>query len=293
MKQKKFCRHFFNRKSKNNFFSTSSMEQLQLLTATSIPSLTNNGVYSFRCAHCSLAFQTDARLREHQLRHSGGFRIAQQCPFTPVCSQPSAIVFESAEQLRKHFEEYHDHEDVSREETTQTCGVCSESLDKGASIETIFEHLNSPQHIKKLKQEQSDSIDKSVAEGGAEFNEQLFHFFMKQNPFFSTPTSTDSVDISNRATASTGFKCNVCQLHYENTQTLDTHLRQPAHQKRMRRLAELVANNELDPSLPVSEQPDGLPQKSIGQLIGAFAAEKSDSQLRIGNGSKVGTFFEA
>lgn len=35
----------------------------------------------------------------------------------------------------------------------------------------------------------------------------------------------------------------------------------------MSQLAELVANNEIDPTLPVSQQPNGIPQKSIGKLI--------------------------
>lgn len=63
------------------------------------------------------------------------------------------------------------------------------------------------------------------------------------------------------------YRCNVCLQSYNLGSTLDTHLRSVAHQTRMNRLNELVASGEIDPKKPVSEQPNGIPQKIISELV--------------------------
>lgn len=63
------------------------------------------------------------------------------------------------------------------------------------------------------------------------------------------------------------FQCNVCIQSFSMESFLNSHLKSSNHQFRMTKLAELVANNEIEPNLPVSQQPNGIPQKSIGELI--------------------------
>jgi len=114
-----------------------------------------------------------------------------------------------------------------------------------------------------------------------------------------TKTTTKSLPSNKKP-----YRCNVCRLSYAISSTLDTHLRSFAHQSRMQRLHELVEHGEVNPQRPVSEQPGGIPQKLIAELIDAakpsfgFLASNGDSggdhptdlSVRKGRHKEVGCF---
>uniref|UniRef100_A0A915E129 Uncharacterized protein n=1 Tax=Ditylenchus dipsaci TaxID=166011 RepID=A0A915E129_9BILA len=136
------------------------------------------------------------------------------------------------------------------------------------------------------------------------FNDQMFSLLLRQNPtllppapqFSNSPRSSSKKNGSQKSSSSVSssgqtffaqkpsfasnakpFRCNVCLQAYSQGQTLDTHLRSLSHQNRMNRLQELVANGQVDPLRPVSEQPGGIPQKIIAELLGLpFSPEKMD-----------------
>lgn len=76
-----------------------------------------------------------------------------------------------------------------------------------------------------------------------------------------------SEDRESSSTEKKPYRCNVCKHYYNQGSTLDIHLRSVAHQSRMNKLNELVSLGELDVAKPVSEQPGGVPQKLIGELV--------------------------
>lgn len=72
------------------------------------------------------------------------------------------------------------------------------------------------------------------------------------------------------------YRCNVCCQSYGQSTILDSHLRSAGHQNRMNRLNELVVSGEVDSQKPVSEQPNGIPQKIIAELIDSVDSNKVD-----------------
>ncbi|CAD6184641.1 unnamed protein product [Caenorhabditis auriculariae] len=77
------------------------------------------------------------------------------------------------------------------------------------------------------------------------------------------------------------FRCNVCNQYYGQGQNLDIHLRSVAHQTRMGRIAELAATGDVDVNKPIIEQPGGLPQSLIKDLIRKEDEQSASRQFTV------------
>ncbi|CAO4359977.1 unnamed protein product [Caenorhabditis nigoni] len=119
------------------------------------------------------------------------------------------------------------------EHTKEECEMCSETF---PSKEAFLSHLNSARHLQQAKKQlESTMVDLNAQD----------------------PTSSEKQRV---------YVCNVCKQSYPQAANLDVHMRSVTHQSRMGRLAELVANGEVNPEKPVFEQP-GIPAQTIQSFI--------------------------
>ena len=199
-----------------------------------------SAIYRFHCTFCPMIFRTNDGLQKHSLRHV--FDCSHKCT---RCNRS----FKSIQSLRNHLANKHDipHPDAIKE---NFCSICSQYFDDRQSLQA---HIYSIEHLhraKKFLEEQS------TGKLGQQLNEQVLSMLSK------IPKNGAQESGSKKP-----YKCNVCQLSYGQGSTLDIHLRSVAHQARIGKLVELVASGEVDASLPVSEQPGGIVQKTIGELV--------------------------
>uniref|UniRef100_A0A1I7S1D6 Zinc finger protein n=1 Tax=Bursaphelenchus xylophilus TaxID=6326 RepID=A0A1I7S1D6_BURXY len=187
------------------------------------------GLYRHRCAHCPLVFKHGEQLKSHELTHS--FRVNHKCP---NCTR----TFSSVLLLLQHQQDEH---------SELKCELCSATFGDKQGLDS---HLGSVEHLNRTKQFLEDQPNK------LQLNEKVMQLLQRSSEDRESPSDKPKP-----------YKCNVCKLNYSQGSTLDIHLRSVGHQNRMNRLNELVKCGEIDASKPVSEQPGGIPQKPIGDLV--------------------------
>uniref|UniRef100_A0A914ZXI9 Zinc finger homeobox protein 3 n=1 Tax=Parascaris univalens TaxID=6257 RepID=A0A914ZXI9_PARUN len=230
-------------------------------------------IYRFRCTQCCLAFRSEQRLASHSLYHA--FRANMRCS---QCERS----FRSAELLRKHIT--HDHSngksglslpstscgncdagDLNEDECAESddgkyndplrpfkCDLCRESFTQKQLLLAHYNSLNHLHRAKKILEQQPNN----------------FHLSVQMLAALELPTSQQLGGGSQSySSTSKPFKCNICKLGYGQGSTLDIHVRSVAHQSRLSKIAELVAQGELDPTKPLLEQPGTAHQKTIAELL--------------------------
>ncbi|VDO31653.1 unnamed protein product [Brugia timori] len=131
------------------------------------------------------------------------------------------------------------------------CELCKENFEQKHQL---LMHYNSVTHLhkaKKMLEEQSNSFQPSAQILAA----------------LQASTSSQSSHGSSKP-----FKCNLCKLGYGLGSTLDIHIRSVAHQSRLTKIAELLAQGEIDGCKSIIEQPGGPTQTALAEL-----ATKHDS----------------
>uniref|UniRef100_A0AC35FT14 C2H2-type domain-containing protein n=1 Tax=Panagrolaimus sp. PS1159 TaxID=55785 RepID=A0AC35FT14_9BILA len=199
-------------------------------------------IYKYHCKLCPMIFRTNDGYQTHSLKHI--FTSTHKCT---RCNRS----FKSVQSLRNHMTNKHE---ISSFDSTNdnSCSICPESFPDRQTLQT---HIYSIEHLHKAKKILEQQ---STGKLGQQLNEQVMSLLSKI-PKNGTNESQN--------TTKKPYKCNICRLSYGQGSTLDTHLRSVAHQTRIGRLSELVASGEVDACLPVSEQPGGIAQKTIGELI--------------------------
>ncbi|KAI6170498.1 hypothetical protein M3Y97_01146400 [Aphelenchoides bicaudatus] len=165
------------------------------------------------------------------------FRLKQQCS---NCSQS----FQSVSQLLQHQQNEHKEE--------LRCELCSISFTDRSAMAI---HMSSLEHLQKAKRHLEEQPQEAM-----KLNEKVLQLLQ-----------ANSSNAQNRL-----YKCNVCLQNYNLGSTLDTHLRSVGHQTRMNRLNELVESGEIDAQKPVSEQPNGVQQKLIAELVDGDKAASNE-----------------
>ncbi|KAM3721582.1 Zinc finger homeobox protein [Dirofilaria immitis] len=234
----------------------------------SLKKKTDRQIYRYHCSQCSLAFRTEQRLANHTLHHT--FRATTRCT---KCDQN----FRSHELLKKHNAQEHTLGKTYSSPTTSSyhsqlaeaniddrmeinhvdllrpfkCELCKENFEQKHQLLT---HYNSVTHLhkaKKMLEEQSNNFQPSTQILAA----------------LQASTNSQSLQGSSKP-----FKCNLCKLGYGQGSTLDIHIRSVAHQSRLTKIAELLAQGEIDGCKSIVEQPSGPAQTILSEL-----ATKSDS----------------
>ncbi|CAP25677.2 Protein CBR-ZFH-2 [Caenorhabditis briggsae] len=181
--------------------------------------------------------------------------------FPHRCSKCS-MAFRSESQLQTHslqhvFQSFHkcptcgdsfDENNIVThmlEHTKEECEMCSETF---PSKEAFLSHLNSARHLQQAKKQLESTM--------VDLNSQ-------------DPTSSEKQRV---------YVCNVCKQSYPQAANLDVHMRSVTHQSRMGRLAELVANGDLNPEKPVFEQP-GIPAQTIQSFIETTSSQPNLNDL--------------
>ncbi|VDK42111.1 unnamed protein product [Anisakis simplex] len=257
---------------------------MSVVSSNALPDSTsdNNGsskvadrhIYRFRCQQCSLAFRSEQRLANHSLYHA--FRANMRCT---QCERN----FRSAELLRKHVAQEHsnnksglslpstssynyDATELNEEECAADtgdnkhnellrpykCDLCKESFTQKQLLLTHYNSINHLHKAKKILEQQPNNL---------QLNAQMLA------ALDSSVNAQSGNSAHSYSNSSKPFKCNICKLGYGQGSTLDIHVRSVAHQSRLSKIAELVAQGELDPGKPLLEQPGGPPQKTIAELI--------------------------
>ncbi|CAD5205714.1 unnamed protein product [Bursaphelenchus okinawaensis] len=186
------------------------------------------GLYRHRCSHCPLVFKHGEQLKSHELTHS--FRLNHKCT---SCTR----TFSSVLLLLQHQQDEHINSDLR-------CELCSTNFGDKNSLDS---HLVSVDHLNRTKQYLEDQPNK------LQLNDKVMQLLQRSSEDRDSPPKP--------------YRCNVCRQSYSQGSTLDIHLRSVGHQNRMNRLNELLKNGEIEATKPVSEQPGGIPQKSIGELV--------------------------
>ncbi|VIO96827.1 Uncharacterized protein BM_BM7351 [Brugia malayi] len=234
----------------------------------SLKKKTDRQIYRYHCSQCSLAFRTEQRLASHALHHT--FRSSSRCT---KCDQS----FRSHELLKRHNAQEHTNGKTYNSPTTSLCHsqlveaaiddktetdqvnplrpfkceLCKENFEQKHQL---LMHYNSVTHLhkaKKMLEEQSNSFQPSAQILAA----------------LQASTSSQSSHGSSKP-----FKCNLCKLGYGLGSTLDIHIRSVAHQSRLTKIAELLAQGEIDGCKSIIEQPGGPTQTALAEL-----ATKHDS----------------
>ncbi|KAI6203727.1 hypothetical protein M3Y94_00589800 [Aphelenchoides besseyi] len=223
------------------------------------------GVYRHRCPHCPLIFKHDEQLRMHEITHS--YRISHKCP---TCSK----TFHSVSAVLQHQQEEHQNEEIR-------CEQCNVGFADRAELTA---HNTGIDHLNRIKQQLQDQSSQQF-----QVSDKVLQFLQRRSPANLTSER-------NSSSPSKPFRCNVCAQSYSQGSTLDIHLRSVGHQTRMNRLNELVANGEIDSQRPVSEQPGGLPQKKIAELIDSEATSHAtmtnENPLALLNAFNVAQFLQ-
>uniref|UniRef100_A0A915Q0U0 Uncharacterized protein n=1 Tax=Setaria digitata TaxID=48799 RepID=A0A915Q0U0_9BILA len=223
---------------------------------------TDRQIYRYHCSQCSLAFRTEQRLASHTLHHI--FRASTRCT---KCDQS----FRSHELLKRHNAEEHTNGKSHSSPTTSSynchsaeatsddkmeinhadplrpfkCELCKENFEQKHQL---LMHYNSVAHLhkaKKMLEEQSNNFQPSAQILAA----------------LQASTSSQSLQGSSKP-----FKCNLCKLGYGQGSTLDIHIRSVAHQSRLTKIAELLAQGEIDGCKSIVEQPGGPAQTVLAEL---------------------------
>uniref|UniRef100_A0A1I8BA83 C2H2-type domain-containing protein n=1 Tax=Meloidogyne hapla TaxID=6305 RepID=A0A1I8BA83_MELHA len=220
-----------NKEDENNIPSTSSFNYL------SKQSEEEKNIFCYKCNQCSnnIAFRTEDQLKAHSLCHSPArFKLKRKI----------------GNEKQKIFNK---------------CDICQEGFDTN---EELLEHFNSEKHLQKVAEQTLGAEDGNRSR----LNSNQFSSICSTS---RTPSkSSTSKQYSNSRRNSTNsnkylpYICNICSLSFGQPGTLDTHLRSTAHAQRIVKLNELVKSGELNPQLPVFEQPEPHPpQRSIGELL--------------------------
>ncbi|VDK73890.1 unnamed protein product [Litomosoides sigmodontis] len=245
---------------------------------------TDRQIYRYHCSQCSLAFRTEQRLASHTLYHT--FRSSTRCT---KCDQS----FRSHELLKRHNAQEHtngktynspvasSYHSQSVEATTADgkmetnhvdslrpfkCELCKENFEQKHQL---LVHYNSVAHLhraKKMLEEQSNNFQPSA---------QILAALQ------ASTTSQSSQG------GSKPFKCNLCKLGYGQGSTLDIHIRSVAHQSRLTKIAELLAQGEIDGCKSIVEQPGGPAQAVLADL--AAKHEPANDPLQIITKRKIHT----
>uniref|UniRef100_A0A1I7XEI3 Homeobox domain-containing protein n=1 Tax=Heterorhabditis bacteriophora TaxID=37862 RepID=A0A1I7XEI3_HETBA len=223
--------------------------------------------FSFRCPQCAMAFRNESSLQSHSILHL--FSTSQKCP---TCS----TMCSTNEELKSHIETEHPKEEESR------CELCQEAF---SSKTALVAHFNSVRHLHKAKKqlEQQGSVDLSAQSirnfiSTLHSSEFLLLFCLRLAAILlvleiGTPLLCPQFPIvlavlnPSSPSDKKPFRCNICKIGYGQGATLDIHLRSVAHQSRMSKIADLVANGDIDASKPVLEQPGGPAQRIIRDLM--------------------------
>ncbi|VDK73384.1 unnamed protein product [Onchocerca ochengi] len=223
---------------------------------------TDRQIYRYHCSQCSLAFRTEQRLANHTLHHT--FRASTRCT---KCDQS----FRSHELLKGHNTQEHTNGKTYSSPTTSSyqsqsvettidnkmeanhvdplrpfkCELCKENFEQKHQL---LIHYNSVTHLhkaKKMLEEQSNNFQPSAQILAA----------------LQASTSSQSLQGGSKP-----FKCNLCKLGYGQSSTLDIHIRSVAHQSRLSKIAELLAQGEIDGCKSIIEQPGGSAQTMLADL---------------------------
>jgi AT-binding transcription factor 1 len=131
------------------------------------------------------------------------------------------------------------------------CEVCKESF---TQKNILLVHYNSVSHLHKLKKTmQGQHLLQCKDQGMTSLPER-------------SPTRMTSLEtaLNNLASAkqmreddeAKPYKCNICKVAYNQSSTLDIHIRSVLHQGRASKLQELAMAGQIDLSKPLIEQPD-------------------------------------
>ncbi|CAG9534787.1 unnamed protein product [Cercopithifilaria johnstoni] len=223
---------------------------------------TDRQIYRYHCSQCSLAFRTEQRLASHTLHHT--FRSSTRCT---KCDQS----FRSHELLKRHNAQEHTNGKTYNSPTTSSnhsqsieatiddkmetnhvdslrpfkCELCKENFEQKHQL---LMHYNSVAHLhkaKKMLEEQSNNFQPSAQILAA----------------LQASTSSQSLQGGSKP-----FKCNLCKLGYGQGSTLDIHIRSVAHQSRLTKIGELLAQGEIDGCKSIVEQPGGPTQTVLAEL---------------------------
>uniref|UniRef100_A0AC34QZV3 C2H2-type domain-containing protein n=1 Tax=Panagrolaimus sp. JU765 TaxID=591449 RepID=A0AC34QZV3_9BILA len=211
-------------------------------------------IYKFHCAICPMVFKNRESYQKHALRH-----LFERCHKCSRCGRS----FKTEISLKSHLSTKHGMHNVENLNENR-CSICDETFSNRVALQN---HIYTIEHLHKAKKFLEDQNQEKLS---SKINDQVLSMLVR---------SDDKP-----------YRCNVCRLSYGQGSTLDIHLRSVAHQTRIGRLygqgstldihlrsvahqtrigrlSELLAAGEVDPCLPVSEQPGGLPQKTIGELV--------------------------
>lgn len=178
-----------------------------------------------------MVFKNRESYQKHALRH-----LFERCHKCSRCGRS----FKTEISLKSHLSTKHGMHNVENLNENR-CSICDETFSNRVALQN---HIYTIEHLHKAKKFLEDQNQEKLS---SKINDQVLSMLVR---------SDDKP-----------YRCNVCRLSYGQGSTLDIHLRSVAHQTRIGRLSELLAAGEVDPCLPVSEQPGGLPQKTIGELV--------------------------
>uniref|UniRef100_A0A7E4VV93 C2H2-type domain-containing protein n=1 Tax=Panagrellus redivivus TaxID=6233 RepID=A0A7E4VV93_PANRE len=206
--------------------------------------------YSYHCQACPMVFRTEEGFQKHTLKHV--FDAAHKCT---RCNR----TFKSMFSLRHHLTNKHGLTAPTTGSNELRCSICEQEYPDRVALQAHVYSLDHLHRAKKFLEEQNSG------KFGQQLSDQILSMLAlvpnQQKPQSTSPTTSTAFD------AKKPYKCNVCYLSYSQGSSLDIHLRSVAHQTRIGRLAELLATGEVEAHLPVSEQPGGIPQKTIGDLV--------------------------
>ncbi|XP_076350372.1 zinc finger homeobox protein 3-like [Tachypleus tridentatus] len=125
------------------------------------------------------------------------------------------------------------------------CEVCKESF---TQKNILFVHFNSVSHLHKLKQSMKDSST-------------IFTTLTPHNLTKPVTSNTNSSRCQSPVTTTSEsekklYKCNICKVAYNQSSTLDIHIRSVLHQTKASKLHELAIIGEVDLNLPLIEKPE-------------------------------------
>lgn len=124
--------------------------EASLSSSSNLPS-PKSAIYRYRCSHCDLAFRCETRMRQHEIGHSGAFRVAQKCPFNGLNCQLNEF-FETADSLRSHIQIIHKIPTTEFNEKLSSCDLCDEHFEQNEDLMNSFlTHLQSNEHLKQAK----------------------------------------------------------------------------------------------------------------------------------------------